>query len=274
MQDEQKVHHLHELGVDLVFLGGNRKHHVEEVLAVRERVLRVHERLTDRLFIGEGRDRPDLRHESGDREVAVRDVVDVEGVRVVARERRDHRAEDRHRMRRGGEALEEVLHVLVQQRMPREVLAPVAELRLVRKFAVDEQVSRLDEGRAFGELFDGDAAITQDALVAVDERDRAPRRRRVHEGGIERHVPRFRSERSNVDRLLAFGSDDERRFEPRVPQRDDGLVRHGILRCGMSRHYRPRSDLAQCVNSLHRAARRLARENARSRHVPSSPDPA
>ena len=70
VQDEQQVHHLHELGVDLVVLGRDREHHVEEVRAVRERVLRVDERLADRLLVREGRDGPHLRHEARDGDVA------------------------------------------------------------------------------------------------------------------------------------------------------------------------------------------------------------
>ena len=124
VQDEQKVHHLHELGVDLVLLGRDREHHVEEVRAVRQRVLRVDERLPDGLLVRERRDRPHLRDEARDRDVAHVDVVDVERVRVVARQRRDHRAQDGHRVGRRREALEEVLHVLVKQRVARELLAP------------------------------------------------------------------------------------------------------------------------------------------------------
>ena len=41
------------------------------------------------------------------------------------------------------------------------------------KIAVHEQVGRLGERGALGQFLDGDAAVTQDALVAVDEGDGA-----------------------------------------------------------------------------------------------------
>jgi hypothetical protein len=72
-------------------LGRDAEHHVEEVRAVRERVLRVDERLADRLLVGERRDGAHLRHRRAIVMSTCVDVVDVERVRVVARERHDHR---------------------------------------------------------------------------------------------------------------------------------------------------------------------------------------
>jgi len=37
--------------------------------------------------------------------------------------------------------------------------------------AVDDQVRRLDEGGFLGKFFDGNAAVTQDAFIAVNESD-------------------------------------------------------------------------------------------------------
>src|SRR5205807_4901044 len=55
-----------------------------------------------------------------------------------------------------------------------------------RQLAVQQQVRRLQERASLGELLDRVAAVTQDALVAVDEADGAAARRRVQEARIVR----------------------------------------------------------------------------------------
>jgi len=55
----------------------------------------------------------------------------------------------------------------------------------LRQVAVDEQISHFDEPAVLRELLDWDAAVAQDALFAVEERDRALRRRGVHESRVE-----------------------------------------------------------------------------------------
>ena len=49
--------------------------------------------------------------------------------------------------------------------------------------------------------------------------------------GSMRDVPRLGAELADVDGPLVFGAHDEGGLELRVPQRDDGLVGHWILRC-------------------------------------------
>ena len=61
------------------------------------------------------------------------------------------------------------------------------ELRLGRQLAVDEQVGDLEVGRLLGELLDRVAAVLEDALVAVDVRDRRAARRGVRERRVVGH---------------------------------------------------------------------------------------
>ena len=61
---------------------------------------------------------------------------------------------------------------------------------LLRQFAEDDQVGRLEIGRLLGQLFDGVAAVLEDALVAVDVGDRALAGRGVHEAGVVGRQPR------------------------------------------------------------------------------------
>ena len=72
---------------------------------------------------------------------------------------------------------------------------------LRRQLAVAQQPRDLEERRLLGELLDRIAAIAQDALVAVDERDRALARRRVHERGIVRHQPELFGRRLDLSKV-------------------------------------------------------------------------
>ena len=69
------------------------------------------------------------------------------------------------------EAIHEPLaHVLVDERVVRDVGGPRGELLRVRELAVQEEVGHLEIGRVLGELLDRVAAIAQDARVAVEVR--------------------------------------------------------------------------------------------------------
>ena len=82
--------------------------------------------------------------------------------------------QDRHRLRRRGEAFEVVLAC---PRGAARCPSATAELGPVcacgRQLAADQQVGHLDEVALLGQLLDRDAAVAEDALLAVDERDRA-----------------------------------------------------------------------------------------------------
>ena len=92
-------------------------------------------------------------------------------------------------MRVVAEALHELLDVLVHEGVDRDLVRPLVELRLRRQLAVEQQVGDLEVGRLLGELLDRIAAVLEDALVAVDEGDRAAARRRVHERRVVGHQP-------------------------------------------------------------------------------------
>ena len=57
----------------------------------------------------------------------------------------------------------------------------------VGKLAVDQQVGDLEVARPLGELLDRVAAVLEDALLAVDVRDRGATRRGRHVGGVVGH---------------------------------------------------------------------------------------
>jgi hypothetical protein len=73
------------------------------------------------------------------------------------------------------EAVEQLLHVLVEQGVAGELLLEAGELGRSRQLAVDEQVADLGERGAAGDLLDRVAAVAQDAALAVDEGTRGAR---------------------------------------------------------------------------------------------------
>src|ERR1019366_398897 len=107
--------------------------------------------------------------------------------RIERTQRRHRRAQHRHRMRVLTEPFHELLDVLVHVRVVRDVLHPLVVLGLRWKLAVTEQPRDLEEIRLPRELVDRVSAVPQDALVAVDERDRTSARRGVHERRIVSH---------------------------------------------------------------------------------------
>ena len=77
-----------------------------------------------------------------------------------------------------------LLDVLVHERVVGDLVHPGLVLRLGRQLAVDQQVGDLEEVRLLGQLLDRVAAVLQDALVAVDEGDRAAAGGGVDEAGV------------------------------------------------------------------------------------------
>ena len=73
--------------------------------------------------------------------------------------------------------------------MVRHVLTPRHQFGLGRQVAIEQQIGRLDEGALLGQLFDRVSPISQDALAAVDEGDRAPAGCRVEKSRVVGHQP-------------------------------------------------------------------------------------
>ncbi len=145
--------------------------HPEEVGGVGERLVGFDEGLAFADAVEEGDDHRDLRGEA-EGFADVRVVRAVGFVGVVDAEERDGGAEDLHGRGVGGDAAEEVDDLWVELARGGEVPVEVGQFRGVGQFAEPEEVGALFEGGALGELVDVDAAIGEDAGVAVDPADR------------------------------------------------------------------------------------------------------
>ena len=99
--------------------------------------------------------------------------------------------------------VEEFLDALVNERMVRDVIGPILELRARGQFAVQDQISGFEVGAALGQFLDGIAAVAQDAGVAVNKGDFASAQRRVVERRVVAHhaeLVRFHLDLAKIER--------------------------------------------------------------------------
>ncbi len=185
VQDEDQVHRARQHRIDRVLLGRHGERHVQEVLGVFEIVLGIDEGLADRVFVGHRRDRRHLGDEPVAGDDALTRVVDVGAVVVEGRERADHAAHDRHRMRIAAEAAEEGRELLVHHGVHGDVALELLLLGGGRQLAVQQEVGGLHEIAVLGQLLDRIAAVEQLALVAVDIGDLGLAAARGGKAGIE-----------------------------------------------------------------------------------------
>jgi hypothetical protein len=88
------------------------------------------------------------------------------------------------------EPLDELLDVLVDERVVGDVIDPPLELRLGRELAEDQEVGDLEVGRVLAELLDRYPAMLEHPRLPVDERDRRAARCRVGERRVVGHQPK------------------------------------------------------------------------------------
>ena len=129
---------------------------------------------------------------------------------IEGRQRADRAGHNRHWMRVAAEALEEAAHLLMHHGVARDAVVEVGFLRWRRQFAIEQQVTGLEEVAVLGELLDRIAAIEQDAFIAVDVGDLGFTARGRGEAGIvSEHaalaiklgdVEHVRADRALVDR--------------------------------------------------------------------------
>ena len=211
VQDEQDVERAFQARIGLVLQLGHLVHHVQEVARVREVVVGIDVRLALGVAVGERRQRRHLGDQPDRLDVTVLRVVDVRRLGIERRQRADRAEQHAHRVRVVAEATEELLDVLVHERVDRDLVLPVRQLRGGRQLAVDEQVGDLEIGRLLGELLDRVAAVLEDAVRAVEVRHRRAAGGRVHECRVVRHeaeVVLVDADRAEVQR--AYGAVDDR----------------------------------------------------------------
>jgi hypothetical protein len=158
---------------------------------------------------------------------------------VEGRQRAGRAEEDPHRVRVVLEAVDELLDVLVDDGVRRDVTLPLRPGVRTGEFAEEQQVRHLEEGAVLGELLDGIPTILEDAPIAVDERNGAAATGRVEECRVVGHQaevvgpgldgPQFR-------RCDGAVLDGKLVLEPRAIVGDaERVLRHTWLLCDVRR---------------------------------------
>jgi hypothetical protein len=187
VQDEQHVERPLEHRVRAVLELGHLEEHVQEVAREAEVVVRVDVRAADAVTVRVGGDARDLRDQPQDLQPARVLVKHLLRAGVDRREQAAGREKDAHGMGVVLEPLHELLDVLVQHRVDRDVMHPCVERGGRRQFAEEDQIRGLEIRALLGQLLDWIPAIEQHTLVAVDVGDAASARRRVLKRRVVRH---------------------------------------------------------------------------------------
>ena len=233
VQQQEEIERLRDLRERDVRLVGGREHHVQEILAIRQVAPRMDVRQTPAGAVRVGRDRAHLRddHRRG-RLVGLEVALVVVGrqVGIVGAQRIQHGRKDRHRMGVARKALEQVLHARVNGRVLCEQLGEPLALRRERQLPVDDEVGCLDEGGMLGELFDGIAAVAEDAGLTVDEGDRTLAGTGVSVTLVVGDVTGIVAQVANVHRLFALRTDHDGEAILYVVEFERGVGGHGMIK--------------------------------------------
>ena len=252
VQDQQHVQRPNDFRVALVGFGGKTEGHPQEVLHQAYRVIRVQERLADRLLVGVGGDGGQLRQQPDGGQLHLGVIQRVQRVLVVGAEGVDRTGQHRHGVRVARETVEESLEVLVQHGVALDLGGERGQLLRGGQLAVDEQVAHFDEGRLLGQLFNRVSPIAEDSGVAVDIGDGALGRRGVHEALVKGRVASLGEQRAQRDPVRALRRVDDLQVKLSARVAEGG----GVVGCG---HFNPflriRRRSRRSVPSGHATAR-------------------
>ena len=164
---------------------GHLPEHGEEVVGEVEGVVGIDERHAHAEAVGGGGQRRHFGDEADDLLVARLGIEDLLGVEVEGREGGDGRDQHAHGMGVVVEALQEALaHVLVDEGVVGDLVAPRGVLLGRGQLAVEEEVGHLQVGRVLRQLLDRITPVAQDARLAVEIGDGALAGGRRHEAGV------------------------------------------------------------------------------------------
>src|SRR6266566_4298253 len=189
MKDEENVESAFQGWVRPVLRFGGGKEHVQKVARIAEVVVRIDERHAQSMTIRECSDRRNLPDETIRLLLARLDAEDVFCVVIESGKRGNRGDHHAHGMGVVMKAVEKLLDAFVDESVMRDVIGPILQLRRRGQFAMQEQIRGFQIGAFFREVFDGIAAITQDAGVPIDVGNLADAGGGVVEGRVIAHHP-------------------------------------------------------------------------------------
>ncbi len=138
-------------------------------------------------------------------------IKNILGVRIKSGKRGNRGNQHAHRVSVVVKTINEFLDALVDERVMRDVVSPIRQLRFRGKLAVKNQVRGFDVCAFFRQLFDRIAAVTQNSLVAVNIGNLARARSRVGERRVVAHQSKIavvdfdRPQIQRANRVIFYG---------------------------------------------------------------------
>ncbi len=215
MQNQNLVERAGQNRIGLPVFARRAEHHVQEILDVAQRVLRIHEGLALIVFVAHRGDGRQFGDQAERRDLAMFRIVDIERIVIERSQRADYAAQHRHRVRVAPESRIETHDLLVQHRVPGNRVAELVTLRRIRQFAVKNQVRDFEKIAMLREIFDRITAVHQNALVAIDVGDRRTATRGRHESGVVRELARLGVKRADVDHVGTDAAAKDRKVDRR-----------------------------------------------------------
>ena len=181
MQNEKNVERAFERPVRRILGVRHLEHHVQKVAGIAQIVIGIDITQAAIVPISVRGDRRHFCDEAFDLCQPLVGVIDLVSVGIKRRQRSDSADEHSHRMRVVAKRLHQRLYIFVDKGVMRNVVGPRRQLFLVRQLAEKDQVRDFQKIAVLSELFDGVAAVLQDALVAVNEGNRTFRGCCIHQ---------------------------------------------------------------------------------------------
>ena len=127
------------------------------------------------------------------------------------------------------EAVEELLEVLVQHRVMRDVVVELLQLGGARQLLVQQQPHHLDEVGLLRQLLNRISGITQNALLTVQERDVGLTGAGITQARVEGHGARGRTQLGDIDRNFTFATHHDWQIQFMVSNGELGSLRRYFL---------------------------------------------
>ncbi len=205
MENEQLVQGRNGLWPDGVGIHRAVEHHVEEVGAVAQIWAGIDQRLAKAFLVRKGGDGSYLGDQPGGGQVQ-RHLRIIIHFRIIAAQAVDHHRQNRHRWRTRREAVEEMNHVLVDQREAVEQIAVALIFRCGRQMAMHQQIRHFDKHALCRQLLDGVAPVAEYALVAVKKGDAAGAGGGVLVAKIKGGIAGLLQQFADINRLVILGA--------------------------------------------------------------------
>src|ERR1039458_453411 len=154
VEDKQNIKCAFKRGVRVELRLGGAEQHVQKIAGIAQIIVGIYKRHSENVSVGKSGEGGHLADQTVSLFATRVWIEDVLRVRIKGGERSDGRNQHAHRVRVIMETFQEFLDALVDERMVRDVVVPVFQLRLCRKLTMQNQIGRFGVGALLRKFFD------------------------------------------------------------------------------------------------------------------------